>query len=270
MKTLQKKLMFSLPILALSVTPVLSAPVLPSPVFMEPVDLRLAQSADSSMLDPTTQTTTITLSEVTQQGSMLKIRGEWTTAWGAQTFVSLAQVQGDSRLVDFELDLAEMDHGPCGDFHRETALLRIRRAPNQQVRVIRAVLKVEHTSERCSVPMWETQVVLTPANDLVCAQALSDFTGFAIYTRDAETGTALTGFSSTTDYGVWGQDLSASLILENASGRVYHTRPCDICADLLKCDRNTGDVVSVYSGHSASCEDISDQDRSSATFLNCK
>jgi len=117
--------------------------------------------------------------------------------------------------------------------------------------------------------MWETDVVLTPANDLVCTQALSDFTGFPIYTRDPETGAPFLGFSSTTDYGVWGQDLSASLILENASGRIYHTRPCDICADLLKCDRNTGDVVSVYSGHSASCEDISDQDRSSATFLNC-
>jgi hypothetical protein len=148
-------------------------------------------------------------------------------------------------------------------------MLRLKRAANDQIRVIRAVLKVEHTSERCSVPMWETEVVLTPAQDLVCSQALSDFTGFSIYTRDPESGAPFLGFSSTNDYGIWGQDLSASLILENASGRIYHTRPCDICADLLKCDRNTGDVLSVYSGHAASCGDIPASEMDVATFLNC-
>jgi hypothetical protein len=189
--------------------------------------------------------------------------------FGGRSFLGQTRLSKASAVVELEVELFEEDHGACGDYRRESATLRLRRTATGEARILRAELTVEATSDRCHLDGWKESVVLTPANDELCRQSLTDHLGFNVYTLDPETREPVVGFSGVQGYGVWGQDLNASLVMRTATAKFYYTLPCDICADLLRCDLENGEIRSLFSGHSASCGDLPEAERKVATYLNC-
>ena len=69
-----------------------------------------------------------------------------------------------------------------------------------------------------------------------------------------ENGNELTGF----DNGRFGEGLPTylSLVMQTEKEKYYYTEFCDICADILVCDLETGKIRGLVSGHSASCGDL--------------
>ncbi len=207
----------------------------------------------------------VTVDTLTRNGRVFTVTG----TWAKKGFVAQTTSRADAQLLEVTLTLIQDDGGACSASHFETARLRLARAVDGQLRIVGARLDVTTNYDVCHGSDHTVSAELSPSNDGACSDSLTAYLGMSVYTRNQTTGKPLVGFSDYSGHRYDGGAVGASLVMETPSAKFFYLETCEMCADLFKCEKVTGQVASIKSAHTVGCSDLPAADRATATYINC-
>lgn len=210
-------------------------------------------------------TVAVSVDTLTRNGRVFTVTG----TWAKQGFVAQTTSRADAQLLEVGLTLIQDDGGSCSASHFESARLRLTRSVDGQLRIVGARLDVTTNYDTCHGSDHTASAELYPSNDGACSDSLTAYLGMSVYTTNPSTGKPLTGFSEYAGHRYDGGAVGASLLMETPAAKFFYVETCDICAELFKCEKATGQVASLKAAHTVSCSDLPAADRVTASYINC-
>ncbi len=181
------------------------------------------------------------------------------------TVIGNLSQKGETTSVLFEILRVDREESSCGETHREALVFSVQVYPRIQLNF--AMATSVHSSDNCHSFDELVSVPLETVDS--CATEMSRYLQIPVTTRSTTDGMELLGFGSSFMSSGSGSPLGASLVLETRSARYFVVETCDICAEILKCEKSDRTITSLGQAHSVSCSDLPAAARKQALYSAC-